>query len=664
MFAAALLLSLVVASPADAAAPVAPTVPDDPDAAAVLGPLPPGTTFDRTERHPEFLRFHVRTDRAFVVEVTPSRGGAPICSGGGVDLWVRLDLAGASESFVWDPLPAIVTQACGRLAAHPPTFPPRASTPAPPDVTDGDPPPWEERLAWRPRPLHAVVVPFLVLLLLAIPRDRAALGAGLVALVVRVALTRPTVLLGGDAAYERLLRARGAWDPDPYYGEAWPAIMGLAWRALGLPDHHVHAVNIGFSALTVAFVVALARRMGVDRIGATAGGLMLALHPLAVAVAGMEDVFVLVGLLQVVAFTCALGPSGTPSPSSPSSASSASGLPRAVEPWLAALAVGLLAHLRPEQGAFAVVPLALLARRRAWGPFALGLGLATARWAELLAAPRALGHGADLLGWARWTDGGFLRALGAPLPGNPVVLLDPTRSPVAFAALAIVGAVALARAARSPAPPTSAGPSIPDRSPRDRWHVAALFAALLVPLAVVVTKTTPLADPLRFQLPTLAFAAVLAGAGLARFADRRAALVAWGGGLALTTVLARAPLDGGWAWAEEYTFLRAHLDDAPVDTLVLYRPDQDVNHHFGTWVDAVSPGRWRPMGSAPATEGAWYWRGFADAVAATWPPMPCDLAPIAVTEVTSRTDGWIVLPTAPVTVGFYRIGVCDGAPAP
>ncbi|MDP2307605.1 MAG: hypothetical protein Q8P18_16400 [Pseudomonadota bacterium] len=609
----------------------------------VLGPLPADTTLDRVETHAEYLRYHLRTDRAFVVELTPQRGGSAICAGGGADLWVRMDLSDAAESFVWDPLPAIVTQMCERLPAHPPVFAPPVAATAPkkaPEATDA---PWDPLPAWRWRPLHAVLVPFLALAIWLIPRDRAALGVGLLALLVRIGLSPPTVLLGGDAAYERLLRARGLWDPDPYYGETWPALMGLAWRAAGSPDHFVHAANIGFSALTVVYTVALARRVGASGIGATAAGLLLAVHPLAVAVAGMEDLFVLVGLLQVVAVMAAVGPDVRRR--NDASARRA----RPLEAWAAALAVGLLVHLRPEQAAFSLVPLAILAWRRAWSPLAVALALCFWRWAEIVGADGAIGRGAGILGWSRWTDPDFLGSFLHVGPHHPALLLDFTRSPFAFALLAGIGALGVRRP--------------------EGHRLLVPLAALLLPLAVVLPKTSPLADPVRFQLPGFAFAAVLAGIALAPLVEarplgarpqawRRAALLAWGGGLLLTGIVARRPLDGGWAWAHEHLFLRAHLGDMPADTLVFYRPDQDPHHQFGAWVDAVSPGRWRPLGGGPIEPGAWYWRGFPDGAAGVWPPAPCVFEPILVTTVTSLTDGWIVLPPGPLEVGFYRIGAC------
>ncbi len=581
--------------------------------AALLEPLPAGTTLERVETHAEYVRYYLRAERAFVLEVTPDRDGQPVGPGGGAALGGRRDLWVDAARFVGARLPRVVAQAGARLADHPPTFAPEKPRGA--EARADDAPPWEPLPEWRWRPLHAVVVPFLALLAWFLPRDRVAVAAGLGALAVRAALSAPTVLLGGDAAYERLLRARGLWDPDPYYGETWPALLGLAWRALGRPDHFVHAANIGFSALTVAWTVALARRAGLSGRGVAGAAVLLAAHPLAVAVAGMEDVFVLVGLLQVVAVASALGP------------------PR--EAWLSALAIGLVAHLRPEQGAFALVPLGVLAWRRAWAPLVLALALCGWRWAEILASAGAVGTGAGILGWSRWADPRFLADLVAVGRHHPAVLLDPTRSPLALAVLVLLGALG---------------------ARRDR-RLAAPLAALLVPLLVVLPKTTPLADPVRFQLPGLAFAAVLAGAALAPLARPR--LVAWGAALAASLWFARAPLDGRWAWAHEYTFLRAHLRDMPDDALVLYRPDQDPFRQFGRWADAVSPGRWRPLGSTPVVEGALYWRGFADAAAATWPPMPCAFEPLAVTAASSATDGWVVLPPGPLEIGLYRVGGCE-----
>ena len=623
-------------SPTTAAPTTADTDAADTDAAALLGPLPAGTTLERVETHAEFRRYYLRADRAYVLEATPHREGTPVCTGGGVDLWVRLDLSEDAESFVWDPLPPVVTEACARLATHAPVFGPplehKTEYQAP--LTDGAP--WQPLPPWRWRPLHAVVIPFLALLVWLVPRDRTALAAGLLALAVRVGLSPTTVLLGGDAAYERLLRARGLWDPDPYYGETWPSLLGLLWKATGQPEPFVHAANIGFSALTVVFIVALARRVGASPFAAAAAGVLLAAHPLVVAVAGMEDLFVLVGLLQVVAVTYALGPLAAP-------AGPTSRAARA-EPWAAALAVALLAHLRPEQAVFALVPLGLLAWRRAWGPLAVAVALCGWRWAEILGTAGAVNGGADLLGWSRWTNPGFLRQFLVLGPYNPALLLAPTRSPFALVVLVALGALGARHAATR--------------------RLAVPLAALVLPLLVVLPKTSPLADPVRFQLPGFAFAAVLAGVALAPFAGRVLPLLGWGAALLGTGYLARSPLGGGWAWAHEHLVLRAHVADMPADTLVYYRADQDPFHHFGIWADTVSPGKWRPLempltNGIPLATGDWYWRGFADGAAGSWPPVPCAFEPITVTTVTSQTDGWIVLPPGPMTVGFYRVGGCE-----
>lgn len=572
---------------------------DDP----FLGPLPPGTELLGTDAQSHYVRYRLRTDREFVLELTARRPGATaVCSGGGFDLWVRLDLAAHDESFVWDPLPTVVENACARLADFAPALvdaPPVAEpTPGPAKEAWGIPP-------WRPQPLHLVVIAFSALLAAALPRDRTAIGLGVLALVVRAVASPRWVLLGGDAAYERLVSAGGGLHHDARYGDGWAAIAGLVGRASGASPH---AMNIVASALTVPALVMLVR--GLNPRAATAAGALLALLPLPIALAGMEDAFVLVGLLQIAA------------------------LGALSRPWLAAIATGLLAHLRPEQAIFCLLPLGLLAARRAWTPLATGSLLCLARWWELLGGgevPRSAG----ILGLERWFDPAFLARLAVPERGAPVVAWDPFVTPLALAILAIAGVIL---------------------APRRVWAIPA--AALLLSLALYVPKDLPRADPYRFQLPTMALWAALAGIGLTRIRRPWVGVAA----LVLTAIVARDPLGGGWAWQHEHRFLVDRRGEVPEGTVVLYRADGDPHHAFGRWLNAGSPGDWQPLGTIGPVAGAWLYRGTADRIAAIWPPIPCALEPERVTTVPSATDGWIELGPEPVELGFYRILRCDPAP--
>jgi hypothetical protein len=466
---------------------------------------------------------------------------------------------------------------------------------------------------WAPRPLHAVVVAFVILLVSAFPKDRAAMTLGALALAVRLGLSPRWVLLGGDAAYERLLTARGGFAHDTRYGDGWAAAAGLVSRAVhGDP---VHALNLVLSALTVPMLVRLVRATGDER-AALSAGFLLAISPLAVALAGMEDAFVLVGLLQLAALgVVARG---------------------RVSPWLAAVATGLVAHVRPEQAVFCLLPLGLLAFRREWVPLALAAGLCAWRWADLLLDRTGqIAEGAGILSESRWLDLQFVRALPVPARHAAIVALDPVVTPAAIVPLAVIG-LALAPRRASAVP----------------------LAALVVSLALYVPKTQPYADPYRFQLPTMALWAALAGIGLAELSRRSSALAAFGAvAVALTTVFARDPLGGGWAWQHEYRFLTTHAPAFDANTTVLYRADQDPNHAFGRWLQAVSPANWQPIGSLPPS-GLVY-RGTADRIAGVWPPVPCELEPLDVEQVPAATDGWVDLGADPVPIGFYRVAHCD-----
>lgn len=602
-----------------------------------LGPLPADTVLVRTEQHFEYVRYYLRTDVSFVIELTPHHAqGEPVCSGGGFDLWVRRDVASPQESFEWDVQPAIIAQACARLPDHPPELapvPPRAALarlqePGDPEGVPHAGPDGTPLIGWAPRPLHLVVVTFLGLLAWRFPRDRTALGLGLVALLLRLLLSPRWVLLGGDAAYERLGAARGMDGYDARYGDAWAAIAGLPAHLLGDPPELVHGLNLIASALTVPLLVGLVRGLGGSRLAATVAGLLLATLPLAVSLAAMEDAFVLVGLLQVAALLggIARGAAGT---------------------WLCAAATVLLANLRPEQAPFCLLPLLLLMRGRAWGPLAVA-GLACLwRWAEI--AVGMSGHVAEttqVIGYARYVQPEFLRDLLLPRRHATIVAFDPFATPLGITGLALVGLVAGWRARVGGA---SSGPSRPS--------LGILVAAIVIPLAVYLPKDKPYADPLRFQLSTVTFWCALAGLGAERVWRRgRVATGLAGVAIGVTVWVARAPLDGGWAWQHEYRFLLGH--PVPDDTRVAYRADQDPHQAFDRWLDEVSAGDWRPLDATPPSPGTWLYRGTADRIAGVWPSVPCDLEPVDVVSVPSATDGWVTLGREPVQIGYYRVGVC------
>jgi hypothetical protein len=456
-----------------------------------------------------------------------------VCRGGGFDLFVRTRLD-APESFDWEPLPAVVDQACARLATHAPELP-------------GAPVGGAPSGAWRLRPMHAVVGPLLVLVVALFPRRAEAVAAGLVALGVRLWASPCTVLFGGDASYERLLEALGLGDPNLRYGDTWAAVMGLVTPFAGTDG--VHLANLGISALGVALLSGLA----VDHLGRLPGaiaGLTFALLPLPISLAGTEIHDVLVSTLQVAAVYGAMRPGAGP--------------------WLGALATGALAHLRPEQVPFTALPVALLLPRR--GPALLAAALVAWRVVEMI--PQ-LGAGAPV-DYGRYLEPQFLRRLLTPGPGAVDVSLDTSVTPLAVPGLAVLGGVVAFRA----------GPSRP---------AAVALAALALTLLPVLPKTEPASDPLRFQLPAQAWIALLAGIGAAACIRRGPLTTVLAAMALLGSALGLRPRPV-WAWQAEYDFLRGV--SVPEGRQVLYDDSQDPNGKFREWLQREVGGTWVGGGSA------------------------------------------------------------------
>lgn len=599
-------------------------------------PLPSGVALQGSERHPEFVRYLLRVDSGgpdggpadFTVELTRSPGPGeaatePVCAGGGVDLWVRLELGDVAESFDWDPLPPIVDQICGRLGEHAPALQARridGGPPAEPGAPQGGlSQPLPESHIWPTRPLHAAVLAWVMVLLIAPPRGWRPWALGALALALRVALSPRRVLLGGDAGYTRLLTGRGLEGSSLYYGDTWQSLMGMIWELLGEPADHVTAANLALSALAVPLLYGCVRALlgGGGEGAATAAALALALLPLPVAVSGSEVHFVLAGTLAVAALYGA-----------------ARGDRRGA--WLAALSAGLLAHLRPLQGLFALLPLALLVRDRRWDALALGLGLLGWRWRQILHHIGQQGRPPVLesAGLGRWDV--------LPGPGSALVPLDPLVTPLGLSALA---ALALWRA----------------RSGAHRRAALILLAALL-------TQTVPYLpmahsssfDPLRFQLPAQAWVAALAAlaapAVLAWSPRRRAAAL---GALALSWILARAPIGQPWAWTAEYRFLIRELGEVPEGITVRYEGSQDPDMAFHRWLNTRSAGRWLPLDGGEARGGEWRYVGTADRLVGRSEEPPCS-SQVASQRVPPASDGWVDFGEEAVLLGLYRIEDCSG----
>ena len=623
---------------------------------APFGAPPAGHRLVSEAVGPDLVRFEWESPEAghYWVDVTPDRGGG-VCRAAGLAVQVRRSLAADAESFELDPLPAPVTAVCDGLAAAAPTMHAAMAVAVAPDQTPdpdvlaptgpvGSEPRVVAPLAiGRLRPWQLVVgVTVLAALatLPAWPRDRRLLVSGALAggaLAIRLASAPVTVVLGGDAAYERLVSALGRGAADRYYGETWLSSMGAvsaATRMSGIAGARatdfVHDVNLVASAAAPALLYALALRLGLPGRVALGAGVALVVWPQAVLLARMEDHAVLAGTLQLVAAVAVLGRSRA-------------------EAALAVGAAALLGHLRPDQGPVAALLLLPLAARRQWFAFGVGAALLAARLGYLPRpdhSPIDFGRLLVLRDWP-W----MVRAFWAPA------------GPLAPLGLALAGAgVLLAAAPRARSLPL---PSI-------AW-LAAIFAAVTLPY---LPKDLPAADPLRFSLPALPWLILAAATGgvaawRAVRVDRRVG--AGLGVLGLAALVAPRAPDAHprpWAWEGEYRFLLAQLpspDGDPLGTPAAtrrgwYDDAQDPNGVFGRWLSIASGMAWRPWNDGEPVQGDLVYRGTADRLADRWLGARCGLEPLAEEELAPLSDGWVEFGAAPVRVSLYRVRECGDAP--
>ena len=585
--------------------------------AGPLDPLPAGTTLVQTETHAEYTRWELEVEQGrFWIEVTEDRGGEPVCRDAGRALWVRKDLS-QDESFDWEPLPQVVDATCERLAELDLTFEEVRDVEDPSESALGPAP---ER-PWDPRPLSLVVLAWTIALLLALPREREAVGAFVMALGVRVALSPRTVLLGGDAAFERLVSARGHLPLDPYYGDAWPALMGPLNAAAGAPPGLVNGIDLLLSALTVPLVVALVKELGGTRPERYAAGVLLALSPLAVALAGTETHFVWVACLQVAALYGAVREDR-------------------VGEVLAWTSIGLLAHLRPLQAVFCLLPLGLLVWKRRWLALALASALVGWRASQILGLPAGSGEG--IVQYGRYLEPGFLIRMVAPGERAADLALNWWVTPFVVPLLACGGLFATLQ--------------------RSRYRIALIpSAAGMLALLPYAPKLDPLADPLRFQLPVQTWWIVLAGLGLGlvwTWRLRWLAPVLFLTGLAI--IVAEQP-HPEWAWQAEYRFMLGHGRNLDEGTRVVMNDGQDPHGHVRDWLDWNTSATWLGLDEHVPQPDDVVYRGTADRhPGERWPFEDCELEAIVGDQVTSATDGWVDLGPESVQLGFYRVVDCPG----
>ncbi len=469
----------------------------------------------------------------------------------------------------------------------------------------------------------ALVLACVGAVLLALPRDRAAWASFALALVARWETYTPRVQIHAGKAYNELDAGVMIATRDLRYGEGWPALVGLAWRATGGDLDVVHHLHVLVSALTVPLLVGVVALVSRDRWAPWAAGLIAALLPASLAVAPTENRYVTVAMLQVAAVL---------------------GLLRGdrLGLWLAALAAGTVGDTRPEQLAFAGVIGAALLWRRAWAPAALLLVVGLLRVSDLATFAQ---EGGTLGGYQAgiWllpdTWVGFWTAQ------SPALLLDPQWTPRVLLALAGLGLIGGTRRGRR-------------------------AGLLLVALAVIDTMAfiqLPRPDLSRFQVAAWPWLAASAGLGVSWIASRSRAL----GLVALIAAVAACvrapdPFDPPWAWQQEHMLLRESLHDVPAGAVVTVGAGWTDRGHPCAWASRRSPGLWR-VSTGPTDLGDYRWVGDND-LAPDAPPVPWDrLTPVRAATFPPHRGGLTDRPDVPVKAGLYRVrppGLDSGAGRP
>lgn len=593
---------------------------------AVLAPLPPAVAVSVTEV-PGELRVWVDGGYGSLIRVrrTPvwkaDTFEIPTCEGDGVMLYAP-DLGDQA----W------VASLCDRLAAFVPHLP--LGPLAPPSVAPDRQhlarrdtglwvwPVWMDaagRLrgaAWPLRPLHAVLGAFALLLAISLPRTRTPWLLAGVAVLIRVALQPPRVLLADDTPYAPYLYASGIADlpPSPLDG-TWAAALGPLWLLTWGPTDLPHHVNLALSALAIPVLWGAVRRaFGVA--AGTAAAVVLATLPLPVALARTEDLGPLASLLLAAVLLGAARPDHAGA-------------------WLTAASTALLAHLHPNHLPLAVLGSALLLARGLW--FA-GAASAVAVGTALVAASRR-GDLAEVL-----PDAEHLSALTTTPwlgPDGVFAAADPGLTPIVVTALAVLPSLLIARGQRGPL----------------AWWTAAVLLGSLPGLAAGEA-----ADAARGQLTAQVPLAALAGVGwtclnpglrLPFFALAAASLT-----------VASAPLGGApFTWTAEHRVLRRAIPLLPQHAIIRFRPADVKRDEQQLWLQMQQRGVWRPLDEGRLQTGEHRWLGRADAG-----PTDdlCHLTPRVEDVVEVRpTAGHPADPDHPTAlVGLYRVVSCPAPPNP
>lgn len=453
-----------------------------------------------------------------------------------------------------------------------------------------------------------------VLVLVLLARHRPALAAVAGAFVIRLAWPGPAIHLHGDRAF---LVMNQASNPDvvsvPAHGVAWTGLMLHPTNLIGAGPYAVQGVDAFLGALAAGVAWCLVRAWGHDARTAWFAAIGVATLPLHIAISGTETRFVAAATLQLAA---------------------AWGLARRDRAGdaLLVLSAGLLAHLRPVQGAAtAVFLLAAVVDRRGWAAAGIA-GFVLWRLAQWWPSPPSV---TDIAANGLWPPGDLPRIGRDAI----AVVLDPTRTPVVAPLLAL-GAW---------------------------WRRPSKAVVVATTLGVVDTifylSQSGVADRLRMELPAVLWCVVLGAVAAGRWtaladddrATRRrvaALAVAWTASVAVTRPYPP------YTWQAEHALLRRAAGALPAGATVAHRPGWS-DGSFTVWAMRVTDRRWISVIDAP--DDAYLWVTGVDLGGRDGPLDLAGRPEVVVADVPAHFEGLEgyygslgdTPPGAPIRVGLY-----------
>jgi hypothetical protein len=513
-------------------------------------------TVSAVEEHPEYLRLHLTLPdaRTLQVEISAATSGGA-CAHGGYIVQPRWELLG--ESVEVEEQPASVREICARLAARGPNrrLLPRREEPV---EASGGPPSAAPVGVSRPvqgppriRGIHGVLAALLFTLPALLPGTRLRWPAirelllvSVVGVVARLLLSPrgPQIWDGAD----RLMLALGREEPHPLFGETYASVMSVATVLSGGDFSVVFPTNLAISALAPPLAWAVAGQLA-GRPAALLAGLMMALLPVHLRLAGSEVMAILVVTLSLLSVSCALRFADR--------GETSAGL-------AAALSGGLVAHTRPEAIPFVVVPLGILlsgARRSPVGGVI-----------SVLLLLAIFGHRVSNL-----TLSAGVKTLNLPLLTEPARLLS--RFLPAWEDMGSQGSRALLPIQLQLTPILwTALAALAVRQRAARW----LVVWLVVATGAVLSRTWPMHDLLRFHLPAMVPLVLLAGIAGAKHLTRWPT-PAVAVGLCLLAAPHLPMVVRPWAVTESWRVTRDALPQLPESARLLFVSRNNRGHQQG-----------------------------------------------------------------------------------